>query len=313
MPRRTRTLNGRANQAGILFVAANAPLTFERTLMPRGTMDQALVTGLSAAANHALIALVQESIQAAALVVSGQGRHAPIDDRRWSRATIATDLAAIGVGIAMPTRPEPAAPRAAPAPWRADRAASGCRSRGPRAVSPGILHEVVDTKGRRSFAVNVVGRGRARGRQHVARAQACPARRGPSRPKRRTRRSRSRLGIGLGVVAGMSAFGAGERRFADVVSRTLARVLPGDAAIWRPVASRRHARGLRRGRALHRGHRPAPDRGRERVGRGRVRHPAAEPVRERERREPRPVRLAVARRARGTCGPRPAPEMHRAR
>ena len=75
MPRpRNRSLHGRANQAGILFAAANAPLTFERTLMPRGTMDQALVTGLSAAANHALISLVQESIQAAALVMSGHGR-----------------------------------------------------------------------------------------------------------------------------------------------------------------------------------------------------------------------------------------------
>ena len=74
MPRpRNRSLHGRANQAGILFAAANAPVTFERTLMPRGTMDQALVTGLSAAANHALISLVQESIQAAALVLSGQG------------------------------------------------------------------------------------------------------------------------------------------------------------------------------------------------------------------------------------------------
>ena len=99
--RRSRSLHGRANQAGILFAAANAPVTFERTLMPRGTMDQALVTGLSAAANHALISLVQESIQAAALVVAGQGRRAPIDDQRWSRATIATDLAAIGVGIAV--------------------------------------------------------------------------------------------------------------------------------------------------------------------------------------------------------------------
>ena len=46
MPRsRSRSLDGRANQAGILFAAANAPVTFERTLMPRGTMDQALVTG----------------------------------------------------------------------------------------------------------------------------------------------------------------------------------------------------------------------------------------------------------------------------
>src|SRR4051794_38110544 len=101
MPRRTRTLNGRANQAGILFAAANAPVTFERTLMPRATMDQALVTGLSAAANHALIGLVQESIRAAALVLWGRGRPAPADARRGGGATIATDLAAIGVGIAV--------------------------------------------------------------------------------------------------------------------------------------------------------------------------------------------------------------------
>ena len=100
MPKaRNRTLNGRANQAGILFAAANAPLTFERTLMPRGTMDQALVTALSAAANHALIGLVQESVQAAALVVSGQSRRVSRDDHRWSRASIATDAAAIGLGI----------------------------------------------------------------------------------------------------------------------------------------------------------------------------------------------------------------------
>ena len=87
MPRaRSRSLQGRANQAGILFAAANAPVTFERTLMPRATMDQALVTGLSVAANHALIGLVQESIQAAALLVAGQARHVTLDDRRWSRA-----------------------------------------------------------------------------------------------------------------------------------------------------------------------------------------------------------------------------------
>ena len=49
------------------------------------------------------------------------------------------------------------------------------------------------------------------------------------------------LGIGLGVVAGMSAFGVGERKLADVVSQALARVLPGDAAIWRPVG---HAAAL---------------------------------------------------------------------
>src|SRR6185436_21030631 len=98
-PRRRQTLGGRADQAGILFAAMNAPLTFQRTLMPRSTTDQALVTGLSAAANHALINLVQESIQAVALVASGQAGRGHIDERRWSRATIATDAAAIVAGL----------------------------------------------------------------------------------------------------------------------------------------------------------------------------------------------------------------------
>jgi uncharacterized membrane protein len=49
------------------------------------------------------------------------------------------------------------------------------------------------------------------------------------------------LGIGLGVVAATTAFGATERRLADVVSQTLSRVLPGDATIWRPVG---HAAAL---------------------------------------------------------------------
>src|SRR6185503_17853677 len=49
------------------------------------------------------------------------------------------------------------------------------------------------------------------------------------------------LGIGLGVVAATTAFGASERRLADVVSQALARVLPGHATLWRPVG---HAAAL---------------------------------------------------------------------
>jgi hypothetical protein len=89
----SRSLGGRANQAGVLFAAANAPLTFQRTLMPRATTDQALVTGLSASANHALVTLVQEAVQSAALLLVGQaglpgGRRGAVgsgDDRRGRR------------------------------------------------------------------------------------------------------------------------------------------------------------------------------------------------------------------------------------
>lgn len=44
----SRSLGHRADQAGILLAGANVPLTFQRTLMPRPTVDQALVTGPSA-------------------------------------------------------------------------------------------------------------------------------------------------------------------------------------------------------------------------------------------------------------------------
>jgi uncharacterized membrane protein len=238
--RRSRSLHGRANQAGILFAAANAPVTFERTLMPRATMDQALVTGLSAAANHALIGLVQESIQAAALIVSGQGRHAPIDDRRWSRATIATDLAAIGVGIAVQ--------RALSQEDREPLTRAGARTggfwlsvAGTAGGMVGLLHEVVDDrKGRKSFVVNATAAAALAGANTwlVRRRSRLDA----DLPPEETQASLAKsLGIGMGVVAGMSAFGIGERRLADAVSHALARVLPGDAAIWRPVG---HAAAL---------------------------------------------------------------------
>jgi uncharacterized membrane protein len=223
-----------------MFAAANAPVTFERTLMPRGTMDQALVTGLSAAANHALISLVQESIQAAALVVSGQGRHAPADDRRWSRATIATDLAAIGVGIAVQRalrqqhhEPLPRAGARTGGFWLSIAGTTGGIA--------GILHELVDDKrSGRSFAVNAAAAAAlAGGNTWLVRKRA---RLDADLPPEETNASLAKsLGIGLGVVAGMSAFGAGERRLADVVSHALARVLPGDAAIWRPIG---HAAAL---------------------------------------------------------------------
>ncbi len=71
---RVQSLRHRADQSGMLLAAANVPLTFQRTLMPRPTVDQAIVTGLSIATNHTLVSLVQESIQS-----SGAGG-APADE-----------------------------------------------------------------------------------------------------------------------------------------------------------------------------------------------------------------------------------------
>src|SRR3954471_15457053 len=94
-----RSLGYRAEQTGLLVAAGNAPVTFQRTLMPRSTSDQALITGLSFAANHALASLIQESLQSVALLLAGDAGQAPLHERRWSRASLATDAGAIAIGL----------------------------------------------------------------------------------------------------------------------------------------------------------------------------------------------------------------------
>ena len=101
----------------MLLAAANVPLTFQRTLMPRPTFDQAIVTGLSIAANHALVSLVQETVQSTALVALRKTNQRS-DNVAWGRMSVALDVAAIGVGIALQRGIQAAATREAPAPGR---------------------------------------------------------------------------------------------------------------------------------------------------------------------------------------------------
>jgi hypothetical protein len=95
--RLARSRGHRADQTGLLLAGGNIPLTFQRTLVPRPTMDQALVSGLSLATNHAFVALVQETIQSVALLALGRRGHDQDDEEAWSRATIVADLVAAGL------------------------------------------------------------------------------------------------------------------------------------------------------------------------------------------------------------------------
>jgi uncharacterized membrane protein len=53
-------LRYRTEQAAVGASAVSVPITFQRTLMPRSNMDQALVTGLTLAADHAITSLIQD-------------------------------------------------------------------------------------------------------------------------------------------------------------------------------------------------------------------------------------------------------------
>jgi uncharacterized membrane protein len=238
-----QSLGGRADRAGILLSAGNAPLTFQRTLMPRATMDQALVTGLSASSNHALVALIQESIQAAALAFAGQaGSKSAPDLRRWGRATIAADVVAIGAGIAVQRgfahRPREPLPRAAARTSGFWLAMSG---------TAGLLAGIVDEtlarggthrRGRAAATIAAAGALAALNTWQVRRRQQLDAELPPEDVQASFAKS---LAFGVGVTAAMSGFGAAERKLADVASHAIARVLPGNAAFWRPVG---HAAAL---------------------------------------------------------------------
>jgi uncharacterized membrane protein len=231
-----QTLGGRSEQAGLLVAAANAPLTFQRTLMPRSTVDQALVTGLSATANHALVTLLQEAIQSAALAIGGQARRRRLDEGRWGRTVLGADVASIGAGLALQ--------RCFRQRHREPLARAGVRTggfwlaaSGTAAGLVGGLQELLEAKGtrRNQSAAVVVPTAAALAAANVWWVRR-RSRLDADLPDEDTNASLAKsILYGVAIAGGLSVASAAEHRFADAVARALARVLPGNAEIWRPV------------------------------------------------------------------------------
>jgi uncharacterized membrane protein len=228
------SLARRADQSGSLAGLGFVPLTFQRTLMPRTTLDQALVTGLTVATNRALVSLAQESIQAAALVGVGGSRRAAANPRLWSRVTLGLDVAAVAAGIVVQRRF--AARRREPL------ARAGVRTSGYLLTLAGAtgsiiggLQEVRERRhpGRRSgIGVVVPAAGALAAFGELRRRRAARAE-GSLPPDDSQITAPKALGLGLGVAAGMSLMSVVERGIANGVARAAARVLPGEEELWR--------------------------------------------------------------------------------
>ncbi len=230
----TRSVFGaRSEQAGLLVVAANTPLTFQRTLMPRSNLDQALVTGLAAAINTAFVGLIQESIQATALQTLQRGRTRGERIDNASRAAIVFDLGAVGLGMGI--QKAFAARNREPLPRAAIR-------------TGGFMLSVTGTAGALVGLLQETPMARKRGVAPVmALAAAGLATQGEFRRRRGERldagmepeeanTSALKAAVsGLAVAAVATGFGRGQRRTAEAISRTASRFLPGSENIWRPV------------------------------------------------------------------------------
>ena len=227
----------------MVMALALMPTTFQRTLIPRSTLDQALTTGICGALDYGFAALIQDTVEAVALRISGATTPEQADRRTWRRASIAADLAAIALGLAGQTacRPRPGerVPRGAVRTicwWvsatglcgavtgvlqqLADRGNATDEDSVPVALAAGmLLGGVNDYRRRRSEAAEAGARGR-----EDARVSALKA-----------------LVMSFGVSGGLSAMATGEHVFATGVSRMLARVLSGSERLYRPAG---HAAAL---------------------------------------------------------------------
>ncbi len=233
----------RTQQTGMVMALALMPTTFQRTLMPRSTLDQALTTGICGALDYGFAALIQDTVEAVGLRISGATSPEQVDPRTWRRASIAADLAAIALGLAGQTacrpRPRERVPRGAVRTvcwWLSATGLCG-------AVA-GVLQEQV-------------GRGNATDEDSVPVALAVGMLLAGVNEYRRRRSEATDPGspdredagvsalkslvMSLGVSGGLIAMAVGERVFATGVSRLLARVLSGSERMYRPVG---HAAAL---------------------------------------------------------------------
>jgi uncharacterized membrane protein len=234
---------GRTQQAGTVVAATMMPLTFQRTLMPKNGIDQAAITGISGALNYGFAALIQDTIEAVALRLSGGTSPDEVSLKTWRRASIAVDVAAIALGAAIQTyfrqQPEERLPRGAmrTAGWWVS-------STGLAGSLVGLTQEVVgrrrDVEDRSVPVALPVGIALAAANEFRRRRWEADDAEGDLDEDSATSALKS-LGMGLGVTIALNLAAAGERLFAAGVSKILAKVLGSSERVFRPVG---HAAAL---------------------------------------------------------------------
>jgi uncharacterized membrane protein len=229
--------SGRTQQAGTALAATMMPITFQRTLMPKSGVDQAVITGISGALNYGFAALIQDTIEAVALRLSGSTSPDEVNRNTWRRASVAVDLAAIGLGLAIQTiyreQPGERLPRGAvrTAGWWVS-------ATGLSGAIVGLTQEVVgrrrDREDRSVPVALPVGIALAAVNEYRRRRWDAEDREALSDDEAGTSAAKS-LAMGIGVTLGLNAAAAGERVFASGVSRVLARALGGSERLFRPA------------------------------------------------------------------------------
>lgn len=234
MNRLDEAMSRRARVTSAAVAAIAVPYTFQRTFMTRSDLDQALVTGLSYSITHALAGTIQETLQSGAAVASGSTGSGEANLRRWSRSAIAIDLAAAAGGVALQAwfrqRSDERLTRASLRTAGQAVAVTGATG----AVVGGIQEAMGFDGGFGASAAMLSVTGAVAGQREWDRRRREAAIEGQGIGLSDISPAKS-LGMGAGVAVGASLLGALEVGIASRAATVVGRVLPGNAAVWRPL------------------------------------------------------------------------------
>ncbi len=229
------TMARRAAGTGMATAAGMVPYTFQRTLMTRSNLDQALVTGLSYSISQAIVTGIQESIQSGALLAARAGGGTQdVDVTRWSRAAIALDVLAVAGGVAAQRvfrhQPDERLNRATARTVGQVVAVTGAAGAGIGAMQEATGFE----RSWKSVAAFAAAIGALAGQREWDRRRKDALLAEQDIEASQISGAKS-LAMGVGVAVGASLIGAVEGSIAGRVARAAARFLPGGESVWRPV------------------------------------------------------------------------------
>ncbi len=241
--RRRRLRLHRSDQAGVFAAIAGVSMTFQRTLIPRNTRDQAIVTGATMGMMYLMASILHDAVESAAswALVGGSKRVA--DEDKLRRLSLVADVAAFAGGIglqrAFQQRPNESLERAGArvlGQWLSIASFAGLAS--------GLTEETLDTLDDRTehkyqldkVPVALVGGGTFAAIREFQRRRK-EASYGVLDGDEDAQISGTRsLAMGAGIALGLAGMSLGNRAVSRVIGRTLDNVLPGDERLWRPMA-----------------------------------------------------------------------------
>ncbi|MGH8826382.1 MAG: alpha/beta-hydrolase family protein, partial [Jiangellaceae bacterium] len=254
-------LSGRGEQTGLLVAAAVAPGTFEPSLVPRGLLDQAVVTGLATTLSYVLTVATQDTIEAFASAFAPR-MPGPSAESRQRAAAALLDLAVIPAGLAaqraLSRHPGEAVLRgmARQTAWRMTVTGIGGMVFALVQAGTRRLDDTLGVEGRLARFPIAVPAGVVLGLAVEARVRrGLPAEPWTTSPGAVDPVPAAALSIG--VAAALSTVAYGERLVASATGSALSALLPGPGQLWRPVGHALCLGGLAAGgsvvyhRAMH--------------------------------------------------------------